>query len=227
MLLLTNKSFKRNCMIELLPQLIEDYCEEHTSPESDLLYQLNRETHLHSLSPRMLSGQLQGRLLSFISRLMRPLHVLEIGTYTGYAALCLSEGLQENGTLDTIEIDPEAEEIIRRYFDRSTYKEQLFLHIGAALDILPTLHKTWDIVMIDADKKEYLDYYKAIIPNVRKGGVILVDNVLWSGKVIEEIKHNDKETQAILAFNDYVQQDHTVRNLLLPFRDGMMMIEKL
>ena len=214
-------------MIELLPQLIEDYCEEHTSPESDLLYQLNRETHLRSLCPRMLSGPLQGGLLSFISRLMRPLHILEIGTFTGYATLCLAEGLQENGTLDTIEIDAEAEEMIRMYFDRSPYKKQLFLHIGAAVDILPTLHKTWDIVMIDADKKEYLDYYKAIIPQVRKGGIILVDNVLWSGKVVEEIKHNDKDTPAILAFNAYVQQDTTVRNLLLPFRDGIMIIEKL
>jgi len=152
---------------------------------------------------------------------------LEIGAYTGYSALCLAEGLQENGTLDTIEIALEAEEIIRRYFDLSPYKEQLFLHIGAALDILPTLDKTWDIVMIDADKKEYLDYYKAIIPHVRKGGIVLVDNVLWSGKVIDEVKHNDKDTPAILAFNDYVQQDTAVRNLLLPFRDGMMIIEKL
>ena len=214
-------------MIELLPQLIEDYCEEHSSPESALLYQLNRETHLRSLRPRMLSGPLQGGLLSLISRLIRPLHVLEIGTYTGYAALCLSEGLQENGTLDTIEIDPEAEEIILRYFEQSPCKEQLFLHIGNALDVLPTLHKIWDIVMIDADKKEYLDYYKLIIPQVRKGGIILVDNVLWSGKVVEEIKQNDRDTQAILAFNEYVQHDSTVRNLLLPFRDGIMMIEKL
>ena len=214
-------------MIDLLPQLIEDYCEEHSSPESTLLYQLNRETHLRSLRPRMLSGPLQGGLLSLISRLMQPLHILEIGTFTGYATLCLAEGLQKNGTLDTIEIDPEAEEFIRHYFELSPYKEQLFLHIGAALDILPTFNKIWDIVMIDADKKEYLDYYKLIIPHVRKGGIILVDNVLWSGKVVEEVKYNDKDTQAILTFNDYVQQDNTVRNLLLPFRDGMMFIEKL
>jgi predicted O-methyltransferase YrrM len=214
-------------MIELLPQLIEDYCEEHTSPESDMLYQLNRETHLCSLRPRMLSGPLQGGLLSLISRLMRPLHILEIGTFTGYAALCLAEGLQENGTLDTIEIDPEAEEMIRCYFEQSPYKDRLFLHIGAALDILPALPKIWDLVMIDANKKEYLDYYKMIIPQVRKGGIVLVDNVLWSGKVVEEVKCNDKDTQAILAFNDYVQQDPAVRNLLLPFRDGIMIIEKL
>ena len=214
-------------MIELLPQLIEYYCEEHTSPESALLYRLNRETNLRTLRPRMLSGVLQGGLLSFISRLMHPQHILEIGTFTGYATLCLAEGLQENGTLDTIEIDPEAEEIIRRYFEQSPYHKQLFLHIGNALDILPALHKTFDLVIIDADKKEYLDYYKLIISKVRKGGIILVDNVLWSGKVIEEVKQNDRDTQAILAFNDYVQQDNSVRNLLLPFRDGMMMIEKL
>ncbi len=214
-------------MIDLLPQLIEDYCEEHTYPESDLLYRLNRETHLRSLRPRMLSGPLQGGLLSLVSRLMRPKHVLEIGTYTGYAALCLAEGLQEDGTLDTIEVDPELREMICRYFAQSPRAAQLTLHIGDALDILPTLRKVWDIVMIDADKKEYSDYYKLIIPQVRRGGIVFVDNVLWSGKVVEEVKANDKDTQAILAFNDYVQQDQTVRNLLLPFRDGMMVIEKL
>ena len=214
-------------MIEILPQLIEDYCEEHTSLESELLYQLNRETHICTLCPRMLSGPLQGGFLSFISRLIRPTHILEIGTFTGYTALCLAEGLQKNGTLDTIEIDPESEETILYYFAQSPYKKQLFLHIGAALDILPTLHKIWDIVMIDADKREYLDYYKAVIPHVKNGGIILADNVLWSGKVIEEVKQNDKDTQAILLFNDYVQKDQTVRNLLLPFRDGMMIIEKL
>jgi len=175
----------------------------------------------------MLSGPLQGGFLSFISRLIRPTHILEIGTFTGYTALCLAEGLQKNGTLDTIEIDPESEETILYYFAQSPYKKQLFLHIGAALDILPTLHKIWDIVMIDADKREYLDYYKAVIPHVKNGGIILADNVLWSGKVIEEVKQNDKDTQAILLFNDYVQKDQTVRNLLLPFRDGMMIIEKL
>lgn len=214
-------------MFDLLPLDIEHYCEEHTSPESDLLYALNRETHLKSLRPRMISGKLQGGFLSFISRLMQPENVLELGTYTGYAAICLAEGVKEGGCVDTVEIDEEQEEIIRRYFENSEYKEKLKLHIGAALEIIPQLNKTWDLVMIDANKKEYIQYYEMILPRLRKGGIILVDNVLWSGKVVQEVKQNDKDTKAILAFNDYVQNDQRVKNLLLPFRDGILMIEKL
>lgn len=214
-------------MTDLLPLIIEDYCEEHTSPESELLYNLRRETHLKSLRPRMLSGILQGTFLTMIARMMNARYILEIGTYTGYAALCLAEALPENGELHTVEVDVEQEEIIRRYFDKSPKKEQITLHIGEALKIIPTIDKCWDLVMIDADKREYIDYYDMILPRLREGGIILVDNVLWSGKVVEEVKNNDKDTKAIMAFNDYVQKDPSVRNVMLPFRDGMMMVEKV
>ncbi len=214
-------------MIDLLPQEIEYYCEEHTTGENELLYRLYRETHIKGLRPRMLSGKLQGSLLAFISRMLQPRRILEIGTYTGYATLCLAEGLQEDGSIDTIEIDEEQEEIIRRYFDQSPFRNKINLHIGSALDIIPNLSHTWDLVMIDADKREYLDYYRFILPEVRKNGIILVDNVLWSGKVVEEIRNNDKDTKSITDFNDFVRQDPSVRNLLLPFRDGLMIIEKL
>jgi Predicted O-methyltransferase len=214
-------------MFDLLPQEIEYYCEEHSSPESELLYHLNRETHLKALRPRMISGKIQGGFLSFVSRMMQPQHILELGTYTGYATLCLAEGLKENGRIDTVEIDEEQVENILEYFNKSEYKEQIRLHIGNALEVIPTLTPMWDLVMIDADKQNYIKYYDLILPKLRKGGIILVDNVLWSGKVIEEVKHNDKDTKAIMAFNDYVQQDPNVKNLILPFRDGIMMIEKL
>ena len=214
-------------MIDLLPQEIEDYCEEHSSPESDLLYRLNRETHLKSLRPRMISGKLQGSFLSLISRMMSPEYILEIGTYTGYATLCLAEGLRKGGEIDTIEIDEEQQEIILNYLNQSEYRENIHLHIGPALEIIPRLDRVWDLVLIDADKREYIEYYDLILPRLKKNGIILVDNVLWSGKVVEEVKSNDKDTKAIMAFNNYVQQDSSVRKLLLPFRDGMMIIEKL
>lgn len=214
-------------MLDLLPQEIEDYCEEHTSPESELLYQINRETHLIELRPRMLSGKIQGAFLTFISKMINPRHILEIGTYTGYATLCLAEGLQLGGKVDTIEIDIEKEERIRSYFAQSAFNENIKLHIGDALKIIPQLNSVWDLVLIDADKRDYEAYYDLVLPQMKKGGIILVDNVLWSGKVVEEVKPNDKDTQAIMAFNDKVQLDQTVRNLLLPYRDGMMMIEKL
>jgi len=214
-------------MFPLIPEQIESYCEAHTSAESDLLYRLNRETHLKSLRPRMLSGQLQGRFLSMISKMIKPVNILEIGTFTGYSALCLVEGLQPNGTLDTIEMEEELEEIITKYFNLSIHKEKLHLHIGNALGIIPTLQKNWDLVFIDAEKKEYLQYYEMVLPNVKKGGFILADNVLWSGKVTESVAENDAETKAIMEFNDFVQNDLRVENLLLPMRDGILLIEKI
>ncbi|HNW67922.1 MAG TPA: O-methyltransferase [Bacteroidales bacterium] len=210
-----------------ITQEIEEYCEAHSTPENDLLNRLDRETNLKVLRPRMISGHLQGAFLSFISRLLRPTSILEIGTYTGYAALCLAEGLSPDGTLDTIEIDEELEDIIQKYFNQSRYKEQIILHIGDARTIIPTLNKKWDLVFIDAEKKEYFDYYEAILPHIQQGGIILIDNVLWSGKVIQEVKENDKDTQSIIDFNKYIQNDQRVRNLLLPLRDGIMIIEKL
>ncbi len=214
-------------MFNLVSQDIEEYSEEHTTPESDLLYRINRATHLHNLNPRMVSGPLQGAFLSLIARLKQPKHILEIGTFTGYSALCLAEGLTPDGTLDTIEIDEELEETILQNFSQSPFHKQLRLHIGNALDIIPTLPHAWDLVFIDAEKTEYDGYYDLILPQVATGGLLLIDNVLWNGKVVEEVKSNDKDTHAIMAFNDRVQQDPRVRNLLLPFRDGILCIEKL
>ena len=214
-------------METLIDEKIEIYCEEHTSCESELLAKLNRETHLKILRPRMLSGHLQGQLLTMLSKMIAPKYILEIGTYTGYSALCLAEGLQENGELHTIEIDLELEDFIRHFFEKSNFQSQIKLHIGDALTWINKIGLPWDLVFIDAEKKEYLSYYNAILPLIRKGGYILVDNVLWNGKIIEPVAKNDEDTKAILAFNDYIQNDKRVKNLLLPFRDGMMIIEKL
>ena len=206
---------------------LEEYCEAHSTPESDLLYRLNRETNLKCIKPRMISGHLQGRLLSFISQMMRPKRILEIGTYTGYATLCLAEGLSDDGRIDTIEIDEELEEMIRRYFSQSAYNEKITLHIGDALLVLKQLDATWDLVFMDAEKDDYIAYYELVLPRLRQGGIILADNVLWSGKVIQEVKTGDKETRALMKFNDYILEDKRVKNFLLPFRDGIMVIEKL
>lgn len=212
--------------VEITEEL-EEYCEAHSTPESDLLYRLNRETNLKCIKPRMISGHLQGRLLSFISQMMRPKRILEIGTYTGYATLCLAEGLTDEGRIDTIEIDEELEEIIRRYFSQSDYKEKITLHVGDALQVLKQLDATWDLVFMDAEKDDYIAYYELVMPRLRQGGIILADNVLWSGKVIQTVKTGDKETRALMKFNDYILEDKRVKNFLLPFRDGIMVIEKL
>lgn len=214
-------------MFTLVSEKIEQYCEEHTSKESEILYQLNRETHLKILRPRMLSGHIQGAFLSFISKMIKPQFVLEIGTYTGYSALCLAEGLIPNGELHTIEIDEELEEIIVKYFSKSPKKEQLYLHIGDANHYIQELKREWDLVFMDAEKKEYISYFEKVLPNLKKGGIILVDNVLWSGKVVESVASNDTDTQAIIEFNKYIQADQRVVNTILPFRDGIMIIEKL
>lgn len=206
---------------------LEEYCEAHSTPESDLLYRLNRETNLKCIKPRMISGHLQGRLLSFISQMMRPKRILEIGTYTGYATLCLAEGLSDDGRIDTIEVDEELEEMIQRYFSQSAYNEKITLHIGDALQVLKQLDATWDLVFMDAEKDDYIAYYELVLPRLRQGGIILADNVLWSGKVIQEVKTGDKETRALMKFNDYILEDKRVKNFLLPFRDGIMVIEKL
>lgn len=207
-------------------QEIEEYCEEHSTPQSELLYRLTRETNLKVMNPRMLSGHLQGMLLTTLVRMMQAQNVLEIGTYTGYSALCLAEGLPENGQLHTIEVDEEREEMIRKYFAESPYGKHITLHIGDALQVIPTLTNRWDLVFIDADKEDYIAYYEAILPQVRKGGIILADNVLWSGKVLGEIKSGDKDTRALCQFNDYILHDERVTNFLMPFRDGIMFIEK-
>lgn len=212
---------------ELIDRDIEAYCEAHTTPESEQLYRLNRQTHLETINPRMLAGQLQGHFLSLVSKMMHPRHILEVGTFTGYSALCLAEGLADNGELHTIEANEEYEDRIRTQLALSPIGSSIVLHIGRAQEVIPTLPYVWDLVFIDADKEDYDSFYDIVLPRVRKGGILLVDNVLWNGKVTQETASGDRDTRAIQAFNDRVQADTRVRNLLLPFRDGIMMIEKL
>ena len=204
------------------------YADNHTTPESPLLARLNRETHVQVLHARMLSGHAQGRLLSMISHMIRPRRVLELGTFTGYSALCLAEGLTEDGLLHTIEQNPELETRIRRYVREAGEEARLQLHIGNARDILSTLAETWDLVFIDADKINNDTYYELVLPQVRPGGFLLIDNVLWGGKVLDEypVKASDKDTHAVRAFNDKVQADERVENVFLPLRDGLFLVRK-
>jgi predicted O-methyltransferase YrrM len=204
------------------------YAEAHTSPEPDVLRRLNRETHVQVLAPRMLSGHLQGRLLSMISHMVQPRRILELGTFTGYSALCLAEGLAPDGELHTIEQNPELETRIRRYAAEAGLAGRIHLHIGPALDLLPGLSETWDLVFIDADKINNDAYYELVLPQVRPGGFILVDNVLWSGKTLASypLKAADKDAHAVRAFNDKVQQDERVENVFLPVRDGILLLRK-
>ena len=205
------------------------YAEQHTAPEPPLLAQLTRETHLQTLMPRMSSGHVQGRFLSMLSHLMRPRRVLEIGTFCGYATLCLAEGLPTDGLLHTIEIDPEREARIRRYVAAAGISEQVRLHIGAALDVLPGLvDEEWDLVFIDADKRSNDAYFEAVIGQVRPGGLLIVDNVLWSGKVLptHEVNSGDKDTPFVRAFNDKMAQDARVEPVFLPLRDGLLLLRK-
>ena len=212
---------------DLIDHSIERYCEEHTIPETDVLYQLNRKTHLETINPRMLSGHLQGTFLTFVTKMMQPQRVLEIGTFTGYSAICLAQGMPPTGILHTIECNVEYEDRITKALNAADSACQIIVHYKDAKALLPTLSESWDLVFVDADKEDYQTYYDLVLPQVRKGGFLLIDNVLWNGKVTREVAHNDRDTQAILAFNDFVQHDVRVRNLLLPFRDGIMMIEKL
>tara|TARA_R110001592_G_scaffold243783_1_gene505001 strand:- start:246270 stop:246911 length:642 start_codon:yes stop_codon:yes gene_type:complete len=205
---------------------LEYYLSQHHDPEEDLLAELNRQTHLKILQPRMLSGPLQGRYLSFLSKLLRPERILEIGTYTGYSALCLAEGLAPSGRLHTIEINDELESFTQSFFSRSAYADKLKLHIGDALEIIDELKEPWDLIFIDADKPRYLNYYEKLIPQLKSGAVILADNVLWSGKVLKEPDPRDESTLALVEFNRFVQDDDRVENLLLPLRDGLMCIRK-
>lgn len=209
--------------MEILNEALQRYAEKHTTPESDLLKKINRDTHANVLMPRMLSGHLQGRVLSMISQMIRPKVVLEIGTYTGYSALCLAEGLAENGKLITIDINEELEEKVKDYFN--SYRDKIDYRIGNALDIIPTLNETFDLVFIDADKSNYANYFDLVIHKVREGGFILADNVLWSGKVLDA--RPDTDTRAIISFNQKIHDDNRVENVLLPIRDGIMMIRKL
>lgn len=211
--------------MEFLPEIIQAYAEQHTDPEPELLAALNRETYLKVLYPRMLSGHLQGRFLAMMSKVVRPQRILEIGSYTGYSGLCMCEGLQEGGILTTIEIDPELEDMIRDYFDKAGQSHLLDLRIGDAVDIIPTLEGPFDLVFIDADKYNYTRYFEMVLPKMRQGGVILADNVLWSGQVTDP-NVQDKETQGLREFANFVSSDPRVERILLPIRDGIMMIMK-
>nr|WP_315124822.1 O-methyltransferase [uncultured Capnocytophaga sp.] len=200
---------------------LENYATEHSENEPILLQELSRRTHLKVLQPRMLSGHLQGRLLSLLSKLICPKSILEIGTYTGYATLCLAEGLHPKGILHTIDIKEELTDLQREFFDRSGYGSQIVQHLGKAADIIPSLNTTFDLVFIDADKQNYAHYFDLVIKKMNRGGIILSDNVLWSGKVVEEVKHNDKHTQALMAYNQKIKDDPRVETVLLPIRDGI------
>ena len=206
---------------------LENYITNHASPETKLLQELNRETHVKILFPRMMSGHLQGKFLEMVSWMIRPKRILEIGTYTGYSALCLASGLAENGLIHTIEINPELEDFIMKYVEKAGLTDRVKLHIGNAIDIIPQLNESYDLVFIDADKENYLNYYNLIFDKVRKGGFILADNALWDGKVIKSEQKMDKETSGIINFNDFVQNDKRVENVLLPFRDGVMVVRKI
>jgi caffeoyl-CoA O-methyltransferase len=201
---------------------INEYAEAFTSAEPVLLAELNRETWSKVIMPRMLSGHIQGRMLSSISKMSRPKRILEIGTYTGYSALCLAEGLTQEGVLHTIDINEELEAMIRKYFSRSEYSEKLVLHIGNAVEIVDSLNEKWDLVFIDADKENYSNYFDLVIDKMNPGGLIIADNVLWSGKVLDEENKMDKETMALHEFNRKVQNDQRVENVLFPIRDGLM-----
>ena len=210
--------------MDLLGGPLEDYVATHTSSESELLKELNRKTHLDVLMPQMLSGHIQGRILSMFSRMMRPKRIIEVGTYTGYSGICLAEGLQADGLLYSLDINAELEELITNYWKEAGILDKTRLHIGNALEIIPDLQETWDLAFIDADKINYYNYYELILPSMRKGGLIIADNVLWSGKVTEEKK--DKDTAALHEFNEKIQADPRVDNVLLPVRDGLMLIYK-
>lgn len=207
--------------MHFLSEDIEDYIEKHSQAEPPLLAQLNKETYQKILLPRMLSGHFQGRVLSMLSKLIRPKSILEVGTYTGYATLCLCEGLQPQGEVHTIDIKEELLDFQRKYFDRSPWGKQIHQHLGEALEIIPGLNANFDLVFIDADKENYLNYYELLVPKMNPGGIIMSDNVLWSGKVVEPLQEGDESTRVLLEYNHRLVNDPRVETVLLPIRDGL------
>tara|TARA_B110000211_G_C13816042_1_gene437076 strand:- start:23 stop:664 length:642 start_codon:yes stop_codon:yes gene_type:complete len=207
--------------MDFLPEKIDDYVVAHSQKEPSILKELNRETWQTVLNPRMLSGGFQGRVLSMISKLIQPKNVLEIGTYTGYSALCMAEGMVSEGILHTIDRNEELYDLQRKYFDKSLYGAQIEQYVGNALEILPTIEAKFDLVFIDADKANYSNYFNLIIGKMNKGGVILSDNVLWSGKVIEKLNPKDIDTAALLEYNKLMNTDERIETVLLPIRDGL------
>jgi caffeoyl-CoA O-methyltransferase len=212
--------------MEFIDEKLDRYVCHHTSEENDLLKEVNRQTHLKVLQPRMLSGHFQGRFLSMVSKMIQPTSILEIGTYTGYSALCLAEGLKSGGKLITLDKNPELEKFVRNFFEKSPYNEQIDFIIANAMEYIPSMNQLFDLVFIDADKANYTNYYKLVIDMIPSGGYILADNVLWSGKVVDEKSQNDKDTKAMLEFNQFVMSDPRVENVLLPIRDGLMLVRK-
>lgn len=211
--------------MEFLPAAIEEYAAKHSKPENDLLQELTRITHLKTLMPRMLSGHVQGRFLAFVSHLIRPEMIFEVGTFTGYSALCMVEGLTPTGRLVTCDVDEEAAGIARDFFGRSPYGDRIELVLDDARQVAARLEKPIDLAFIDGDKVQYREYYEAILPQLRAGGVIIADNVLWSGKVVDN-SLRDEETEALRSFNTFVCADARVEALLLPLRDGLMLLRK-
>ncbi|CAM1342900.1 O-methyltransferase [Tenacibaculum aestuarii] len=207
--------------MHFLPEKLDNYVVEHSQAEPKLLQELSRETWQKVLNPRMLSGAFQGRVLSMISKLVQPTTILEIGTYTGYSALCLAEGLSKNGMIHTIDKNEELEELQHKYFQKSEYKDQITQYVGNAIDIIPTIDPKFDLVFIDADKSNYVNYFHLIIEKMNKGGIILSDNVLWSGKVIEELDPKDIDTKILLEYNRLLNEDSRLETVLLPIRDGL------
>lgn len=212
--------------MHFIPEKLDNYVVNHSEDEPELLKQLTRETHQKILQPRMLSGHYQGRLLSLISKLVNPKNILEIGTYTGYSALCLAEGMHKDGELHTIDHNEELFDFQRKYFDMSEHSKQIHQHLGDALKIIPKLNMTFDLIFIDADKENYSNYFNAIIDKLNSGGIILSDNVLWSGKVIEKVDEKDVDTKGVLEFNALLKNDPRVDTIILPIRDGLSIARK-
>ncbi len=210
--------------------LLEKYIHDHTSPEEELLHELDRETNLRVVQPRMISGHVQGKLLEMLVRMHQPRTILEIGTFTGYSALCMAAGLEEGAVLHTCEVEDELEPLSQSFFDRSQHGHKINLHIGSALDIAPTLGCEFDMVFIDGDKREYPEYYRMLMgdngnkPLVHSGSVMIADNILWYGKVVQPVAHNDRHTQALIEFNHIVREDERVESVIVPIRDGLNLI---
>jgi len=212
--------------MHFLPEAIDNYAVAHTQAEPDILAQLTRETYQKILQPRMLSGHFQGRLLSLLSKIVNPKTILELGTYTGYSAICLAEGLKENGELYTLDINEELQTIQNKYFELSGFRKSIHQHLGKALEILPNLDMKFDLVFMDADKPNYPAYFNLIIDKLNPGGILLTDNVLWSGKVVETLKKDDESTRALLEYNKLVATDPRLETVMLPIRDGLSLSRK-
>jgi len=206
---------------------VTDYILKHSSNPSDLLNELERETHLKILRPQMVSGQIQGKILEMISCMVQPEHILELGTFTGYSTLCLAKGLKQSGKIHTIDINDELEDFAQSFFDRSEFKDKIEFHIGDAREIIPSFKQQFDLVFIDADKRQYPEYYNLVFDKVISGGFIIADDILWYGKVNEEVSENDTYTKGLIEFNSMVQADTRVENVIFPIRDGLNVIRKL